>query len=45
MLGTHCGSEVPDPIVSSGSSLFIRFNTDGSIVRYGKNETEGYGNS
>lgn len=29
LLGKYCGSKTPDPVYSSGSTLYIKFATDG----------------
>lgn len=34
-LGRFCGSKKPDPVVASGSSLFLRFYSDASVQRRG----------
>lgn len=31
----YCGSRVPAALQSTGSSLFLRFATDGSVQNYG----------
>uniref|UniRef100_H0UU51 Metalloendopeptidase n=1 Tax=Cavia porcellus TaxID=10141 RepID=H0UU51_CAVPO len=35
ILGRFCGSKKPDPVVASGSSLFLRFYSDASVQRKG----------
>ena len=35
VLGRFCGSKKPDPVVASGSSLFLRFYSDASVQRRG----------
>jgi len=35
ILGRFCGSKKPDPVVASGSSLFLRFYSDASVQRRG----------
>lgn len=30
-VGKHCGSNIPDPIISSGNSMVIHMVTDGSV--------------
>uniref|UniRef100_A0A8C2VAY4 Metalloendopeptidase n=1 Tax=Chinchilla lanigera TaxID=34839 RepID=A0A8C2VAY4_CHILA len=35
ILGRFCGSNKPDPVVASGSSLFLRFYSDASVQRKG----------
>lgn len=35
VLGRFCGSKKPDPVVASGSSLFLRFYSDASVQRGG----------
>ncbi|MEJ1276392.1 tolloid-like [Cricetulus griseus] len=35
VLGRFCGSKKPDPVVATGSSLFLRFYSDASVQRKG----------
>uniref|UniRef100_A0A8C5K7S6 Metalloendopeptidase n=1 Tax=Jaculus jaculus TaxID=51337 RepID=A0A8C5K7S6_JACJA len=35
ILGRFCGSKKPDPVVASGSSLFLKFYSDASVQRKG----------
>ncbi|CAO2585469.1 Tolloid-like protein 2 [Lemmus lemmus] len=35
ILGRFCGSKKPDPVVATGSSLFLRFYSDASVQRKG----------
>ncbi|XP_011372341.1 tolloid-like protein 2 [Pteropus vampyrus] len=35
ILGRFCGSKIPDPVVASGSRLFLRFYSDASVQRKG----------
>ncbi|XP_006992477.2 tolloid-like protein 2 [Peromyscus maniculatus bairdii] len=35
ILGRFCGSKKPDPVVATGSSLFLRFYSDTSVQRKG----------
>lgn len=35
ILGRFCGSKTPDPVVASGSRLFLRFYSDASVQRKG----------
>lgn len=35
ILGRFCGSKKPDPMVASGSSMFLRFYSDASVQRKG----------
>ena len=35
LLGRYCGDDKPDPIESTGQSLFMKFKSDGSITYAG----------
>lgn len=35
ILGRFCGSKKPEPVVATGSSLFLRFYSDASVQRKG----------
>lgn len=43
ILGRFCGSKKPDPVVASGSSLFLRFYSDASVQRKGFQAVHGTG--
>lgn len=43
LLGRFCGSKKPDPVVASGSSLFLRFYSDASVQRKGFQATHSTG--
>ncbi|XP_072347970.1 tolloid-like protein 2 isoform X2 [Scyliorhinus torazame] len=43
ILGRYCGSQTPEPLVSSGNKMFIKFQSDASVQRKGfeaKHSTE-----
>lgn len=43
-LGRFCGSKKPQPIISSGNKLFIRFFSDNSVQKKGFDASHSAGN-